>query len=439
MTSHASQRRARIVGAPVTHYGSLALLLFVLVLSCMHSRPDAPAVPVGPDSVEPGSPSLFKTWVYGTGQGQPFIRFDWGDGDTSVWCGPGETAKYSHSWSDSGVFLVRSQVHDDRAQFSDWSAPFSVTAVVPPYPYRLIDSVAVPDAPLTEVQVSPDGEFIYIANEFSASLSVVRVSDLRVVAQIPFYAGWWGEGGGGRMVCSPSGEYLYATYYRYDYLAVVRTVGEVVVDSLFLSYEEMLSIAISPDGKRLFVAVGDPRSIVVVRLPDNVVEDSITTLGASYVTSMKVSPDGTRLYVVDQGSESVCSIRLSDKSIEWQVPAEVEEWPSSTLVLSPTGNPLYLLEIERISVRESSTGSLVDTIPLTSRWGGNAEISPDGSFVYVTCSDTAGDRAVAVVSTSNNEVLRLIATPSALYAAPSPDGQKLYVTGDNGKLYVLGR
>ncbi len=70
-----------------------ALFLLLLALSCTRSRPDTPAIPVGPDSVDLGCPGLFKTWVSsGAGHGPPVSRFDWGDGDTSVWCGPGETA-----------------------------------------------------------------------------------------------------------------------------------------------------------------------------------------------------------------------------------------------------------------------------------------------------------------------------------------------------------
>jgi DNA-binding beta-propeller fold protein YncE len=306
-----------------------------------------------------------------------------------------------------------------------------------------MDSVLVSDEdPLIEAHVSPNGELVYVAVDFDASLSVVRTSDLQVVVQIPFYFSWWaraGGGGGGRMVCSPSGDYVYANLYRGDYLAVVRTADEVVVDSLFLGVEDMPSVAISPDGKRLFLAVDDPRSIVAVRLPDNVVEDTISTLGAySYVSSMKVAPDGTRLYVVDEGSGRVCSIRLSDKSIEWQVSGWGWSEGPGAIVVHPTGNPLYVLQDGFISVRESGTGSLIDSIAVSSFW--NSDISPDGSFLYVTCSGSNDSGAVAVVRTSDNKVVRVIAMPAAVYdVAPSPDGKRLYAACDNGELYVLSR
>jgi hypothetical protein len=246
-------RPVGITDTRVRRGGLLAPFVFALMLSCVHSRPDAPAAPVGPDSVEPGLPCLFKACVSSAVKGQPFIRFDWGDGDTSVWCGPGETARYSHSWSDSGVFEVRAQAHDDRVGFSEWSASFNVTCFAP-FPYKVVDSVYVPDGVL-EARVSPNDRFVYVAGYFSASLSVVRTSDFQVT-QIPFYYGypWWGAGAGGRMVCSPDGEYVYASYYREDYLAVIRATSQTVVDSLLLG-ATVNCLAVSPDGRRLYAAV----------------------------------------------------------------------------------------------------------------------------------------------------------------------------------------
>lgn len=417
--------------------GSFLLLGFALTLSCMHNRPDAPAVPIGPSSVEVDSAYAFKTSASnGKEYGLVWVRFDWGDGDTSSWSGHGETVECSHSWREGGVFAVRAQVHDDRTELSEWSAPCSVTAIVPSYPYRLVDSVLVSDA-LDEVQVLPNGELIYVTSMWDASLSVVRTSDLQLVAQVPFYAGWWGGGGGERMVCSPDGEYVYATDYRYDYVAVVRTAGQTVVESLTVG--DPTGVAISPDGTRLYVAV-DAESciVVVVRIPDGVVEDTIFTLGRfGYIKSMRVASDGVLLYVADLGEERISAVRLTDDSIEWQVPADVYEGPDA-LVLHPTGNFLYVLGNRCVSVRHSATGSLVDSIALVPFWG--ADIAPDGSFLYVTCCDSADNGTLAVVRTSDNTVVRVIAMADVVCdVAPSPDGQRLYVAAENGKLYVLSR
>ena len=238
---------------------------------------------------------------------------------------------------------------------------------------------------------------------------------------------------------SPDGEYVYATYYRGDYLAAVRTADEVVVDSLPLGGEDMTSVAISPDGHRLFVAIGDDTGyILAVRLPDLLVEDTIFIPDMSvYITSMRASPDGTRLYAANSADACVLSIRLTDHAIEWQAPSDLDDEPGA-LVLHPTGNPLYILNEEWIWVHESGTGSVIDSIEFTPFW--NADIAPDGSCLYVTCGGLDSNGGIAVVQTPDNEVRRIIDMPDHVYdVAPSPDGQKLYVAGENGKLYVLGR
>jgi len=428
----------------VLHFTIELALAFILALSCTHNRPDAPAVPVGPSSVEVDSACIFRASASNGRQyeeyGLVWVRFDWGDGDTSPWCGHGETVECSHSWRDGGVYAVRAQAHDQRTELSEWSAPCSVIATVPSYPYRLTDSVAVGDLALFDAQVLPNGEFVYIADMLDGVLSVVRTSDLHIVTQISLNEGWWGEGDV-HVMCSPNNDYVYAVPYSYCYVGVVRTSDQVVMDSLMVYGEaDPISSTISPDGTRLYVAVDDyPSYVVVFRLPDNVVEDTVFAPGVYYyITSMKVAPGGSRLYAVDLGEGRVCAVRLSDDSIEWQVSGWGWSEGPGAVVVHPTGSPLYVLQERFVSVRDPGTGFLIDSIPVSSSW--NADISPDGSFLYVTCGGGNDSGAVAVVQTSDNKVVRVIGMPDVvLDVAPSPDGKRLYVPAENGKLYVLSR
>jgi len=309
---------------------------------------------------------------------------------------------------------------------------------VPPDAYRLVDSVTIGDQGLYDAQVLPNGRFIYVLDMWAEALSVVRTSDLDLVTQIPLNQGWWGDAPEAQVMCSPSSDYVYVMPYSYDYVGVVRTASQLVVDSLRLGEEiEVTCSAISSDGRHLYVAIDAESGFVVVsRLPENVVEDTIFTLGAC--TSMEVAPDGSRLYAIDIDEGRVCATSLPDNAIEWQVSDEDVSDDPGAFVVHPSGSPLYVLGDERISVRESGTGLLVGSIPVSSHR--RPDIAPDGSYLYVTCTGSAGNGAVAAVRTSDNEVVRVIAMPTEVYdVAPSPDGQKLYVTGDNGKLYVLSR
>jgi DNA-binding beta-propeller fold protein YncE len=418
-------------------HGSPLLLAITLALSCMHNRPDPPDVPVGPASVEVNREYSFRTWWVGQDSGPGHLRFDWGDGEMSPWVFGGDTAECGHVWSRCGIYSVRAQSHDNRSELSEWSDPFKVTVALPAYPYKRTDSVTLSDGLPWDALVLPQGDFVYATFEDNGLMAVVRTSDMRRIGEIPFADG----PSYGQLACSSDGQYIYCTRFRRGGVGVVRTADCAVVDSLMLG-SEATSIAVAPDGRRLYVtAQADGCFIVAVKLPEHIVEDTVCALGRRYVTSLTVAPDGSRLYAVEQHDDQrhVMAVRLSDKSVEWRVSAGAGEGPGR-IVLNPTGSYLYAAEEEGVLVLETGAGVAVDSVPLQECW--NEAMSSDGSFVYVACSDTAGKGAVAVVRASDRQVVRVIQMPDgieALDVAPSADGENLYVAAADGSLYVYGR
>jgi len=301
------------------------------------------------------------------------------------------------------------------------------------YPDRLVDSIDIGHG-LIDAQVLPNGKFVYAMSEDAGVLSVVRTSDLQLVAQI---------GGlsccGGQVACSPDGRYIYATNYTdNDWVAVVRTADHVVIDSLMVD-GEVNGVAVSPDGKRLYMAVdADFTFIVVARLPDNVIEDTVFVPRANgLITALRVSPNGAHLFVGTTDESEILSVSLPDLGLEWRVDSDLP-W-SGGIVVNPSGSPIYAAENSHVSARESGTGAVIDSIAF-SPYVRSVDVARDGSFICVAYDAEEDKGTVAVVRTSDDSVVCVIALPDAVYdAAPSPDGQKLYVAGGNGKLYVLGR
>jgi YVTN family beta-propeller protein len=76
-----------------------------------------------------------------------------------------------------------------------------------------------------------------------------------------------------------------------------------------------------------------------------------------------------------------------------------------------------------VSVIDTSSDTVVATIPVGGTFADTAAISPDGAFVYV--ASESGQ--VAVISTATNSVVTVIPVPGDLYTvAVSPDGSLVY-------------
>jgi len=196
----------------------------------------------------------FKTWTVGRDFGPVHIRFDWGDGQISPWILMGDTGSCPYSWSHVGVYRVRAQAYDYRAEPSEWSEPLRVTACMPDYPYRLVGSATVSKDMLWDVLVLPRGDYVYVSDEIDGMMAVARTSGTQLVGRIRF-----GDGGSyqGQMACSPDGRYVYGTRFRGDWVGVVRADDRAIVDSLMLG-GAWSSIAIAPDGSRMYLV--DSRS-----------------------------------------------------------------------------------------------------------------------------------------------------------------------------------
>ncbi len=104
-------------------------LSFCLFLSCKkkesNNPPDTPSIFYGPGNGTVNISYTFLSSASDPDDDSVAIRFDWGDGDTSNWSyfiPSGDSISMSHSWSDSGTYLVKAQAKDKDDLVSSWSA-----------------------------------------------------------------------------------------------------------------------------------------------------------------------------------------------------------------------------------------------------------------------------------------------------------------------------
>jgi hypothetical protein len=64
-------------------------------------------------------------------EGFPYYLFDWGDGNTSGWIGPGDPGVAEKAWNLPGTYSLLFKTKDINGSETPWSEPFPITIVTP--------------------------------------------------------------------------------------------------------------------------------------------------------------------------------------------------------------------------------------------------------------------------------------------------------------------
>jgi YVTN family beta-propeller protein len=225
--------------------------------------------------------------------------------------------------------------------------------------------------------------------------------------------------------------FLYVAVGRDDVM-VVDTASNSVVASIKTVGGATFAIAVTPDGKQVWatnmIAAG---SVSVINTADNAVIGNIqvdhTPLG------LALTPDGKRAYVANSQSNTVSVIDTKVRKVVATVQLGIAAIGASGVAISPDGNRLYVANFNsgEVSVIDTGNDVIVATIPVRRAnppvgapvEGTPVVVSPDGKRAYV-----GQPGAVAVIDTASNTVVANVSevsTPGAI--AVTPDGRRLYV------------
>jgi YVTN family beta-propeller protein len=183
----------------------------------------------------------------------------------------------------------------------------------------------------------------------------------------------------------------------------------------------------------------------VVNTVTNQLSNQLTTLNMSL--SLAISPDGQRLYV--NGADSIW---LTDVATNEPQPFYAYSGANfEAIALSPDGRTLYAAENLYVSQRryvtviDTATKTVTGNIYLTTAvnnapegvlqsWSSVA-VSPDGGRLYVL-NPSGG--TMDVIDTTSKAVISTVpvgATPHTV--AVSPDGKSIYVTNQSGNTLTV--
>ena len=313
-------------------------------------------------------------------------------------------------------------------------------------------SISVGNAP-EGIAVTPDGNYVYVTNNFDGTVSVIRTSDNSVLdAPIAVGDGPFGVAVTPAVLQDES-YYVYSVYVgnRSDHtVSVIKiktsdnsVLEKTTIDVGYWPY----GVAVAPDGGYVYVANKFDDNVSVIQTSDNSVVNTIAVGDGPFgvaVTPAVLQDESYYVYSVYVGNRSdhtvsVIKIKTSDNSVLEKTTIDVGYWPYGVAV-APDGGYVYVANKfdDNVSVIQTSDNSVVNTIDVGVGPFGVA-VTPNGGYVYVT---NRKDGTVSVIRTSDNSVVKTILldvrnAPEGV--AVAPNGNYVYVANSSsGTVSVIG-
>ncbi|NDI33223.1 beta-propeller fold lactonase family protein [Chengkuizengella sediminis] len=278
------------------------------------------------------------------------------------------------------------------------------------------------------VLVTPDGEFAYVANAASASVSVIRVSDNTLVGN-PITTG----GGSANLVATPDSRFVYV------YNVEAKTVSVITVSdnpSVIKNIDvgegtggpiPFKNIAITPNGQFVYVANTPDSTVSVIQTSNNVVIKTIPV--PNFPLSIASTPDSKFVYVVSSNG-AITVIETSNQTIFDTIfnPAPNPQ----NLAITPNGEFLYVIgNSQFVEAFRISDNTRIANIELSrANFSLDIVISPLSDFVYVIANQNfLPFGSFNVIDVASNTVIKQVQLGvSPRQIAINTDGSRVYVS-----------
>ncbi|WP_234786521.1 YncE family protein [Mycolicibacter sinensis] len=293
---------------------------------------------------------------------------------------------------------------------------------------RIVDTVALDRGPIGGLAVTADGTRLLATNYGDDTVSVIDTASCSIVATVfhadePFSVAVGPAGTArayvtagstaldavlaidvdaaevtgcypvamdlGELVADPMGSRVYVTRTGsagIEVLALDVTMRPAGVVSVSNSPAAVAAcLRISPDGRRLYVAVRQPGGDTVTVLDRELNVVDVIKVGST-VIDVAVSPDGARLFVATCGADGRGAVHAVDARTHAVGAGFVVDTQLIQLIVSRDGERAYLVTAAGVLVMCARTNEALGTLTATTAPSCAAE-SPDGSRLYIAGFD----------------------------------------------------
>jgi YVTN family beta-propeller protein len=302
---------------------------------------------------------------------------------------------------------------------------------------QVVATLSVGSSPVALV-VSKKGDFVYVSNISSNTISVIETSTNTVTKTLSTNAPFG-------LAITPDGNTLYvANQLSPGTVSVLSTGTGSVIQTLAVG-NYPTGVAITPNGQQVYVTNNADGTVSVIDTATNqVLPNPINVSGAPYAAVFL--PDGKEAYIANQAGSSFLS--LIDTATEGVLSSTVaagEIFFSNGLAISPNGTNLYVSdEWNYIDVVNTVSKRLIREMlfgPISGYAASAAvAVTPSGTYAYApiffnsanSANSDVGNTVVTLDTTTGKVVGKPITVgnyPNAI--AIAPNGRHAYVSNRN--------
>ncbi|MCL6573169.1 MAG: c-type cytochrome [Bacillus sp. (in: Bacteria)] len=367
-----------------------AILAALLISGCTKTtNATTPEKKVSTQKQKEQNASLdFETKLAGGKLGSDSLAYVGGGASNKIWVIDAKYHKMLTTIDIEGPKLERTQqmypnLHDTHA--STFSKDFKTMYTVDWFDYD-DSSYAIALDPITFKELwrvpvgkgghhsalSPDDKYLYVANQYGGTISVIDVQTHKKIKDIPTGEGpdyispsmYWD----GKVIDSP---YLFVSVDKEDKIAVLDWKKNEIVKDIPVG-GSLHGVSLTPDGKSVWVAVGGKKEVIIIDVKTLEITKRISFEGGPIHISL--SPNGKYAFVTTGGNKI---FKLDTKTYKKLWTSTGTTIPAHTGV-SPDGNELWTLNhgmdqrypyklggeaISGVQIWDTETGKLLTEIP----------------------------------------------------------------------------